>query len=115
VFRHFLRHQLLVGLQGGSEERTLRPGFRVGLLETALAPIAEELGPERQQRLINALGVLIGTEALIACRDSLHIDYEAGRTANEWACRQLVRAARAEAGTTRPAAPRRAHTRRART
>lgn len=51
------------------------------------------------QRLINALGVLIGTEAIIASRDSLHLDYDTARADNRWACRQLVRAARAEAAT----------------
>ena len=75
----------------------MRPGYRIGMIRNALAPIADELGPERLLRLQHALGVLIGTEALIASADILHLDHDTARADNQWACRLLVRAALAEA------------------
>jgi AcrR family transcriptional regulator len=98
-FRRYLRHQLLIASQPGTEERAVRPGYRIGLIETALEPVAAELGPARLARLQHALGVLIGTEALIASADVLHLDHDTARADNRWACRLLVRAARAEAAS----------------
>jgi AcrR family transcriptional regulator len=113
LFRHYLRRQLLSGLPDGSQDRLPRPAYRVGLIERALSPIVDELGADRSQRLAHALGVLIGTEAVIASRDVLCLDDDTARADNGWACRQLVRAARAEAAAT-PAAPaKRARTKRA--
>lgn len=96
-FRQYFRHQLLLSSQPDTEDRTSRPGYRIGLIETALEPIAAELGPARLARLQHALAVLIGTEALIASADVLHLDHDTARADNRWACQLLVRAARAEA------------------
>lgn len=98
-FRQYLRRQLLVSTVEGSEERALRPGYRIGMIEKALAPIAAELGPVRLARLQHALGVMIGTEAIIACTDVLHLDPDVARADNQWACRQLIRAALNEVTT----------------
>jgi AcrR family transcriptional regulator len=100
LFRQFLRRQLLRGLEDGPtdpEDRALRPGFRVGLLEAALRPVADDLGPRRLERLVHALSVLIGTEAVIVSKDVLHLDEDTAPANTEWACRHLVRAALAEA------------------
>ena len=69
------------------------------MIEKALAPIAAELGPVRLTRLQHALGVMIGTEAIIACADVLHLDRDVARADNQWACRQLIRAALNEVTT----------------
>ena len=103
-FRQYFRRQLYVSMQPNSEERAVRPGYRIGMIRNALAPIADELGPERLLRLQHALGVLIGTEALIASADILHLDHDTARADNQWACRLLVRAALSEAAA-EPAPP----------
>ena len=104
AFRHFLRGQLLLGMQDKHVDRTLRPAFRVELIDAALAPLTDELTPDQLDRLKHALGVLIGTEALIASQDVLQLDHDTARAHNAWACRQLVCAARAEAAH-RPTQP----------
>lgn len=95
-FRHFLRSTLLRGLQAGPAEMSPRPGFRITMLDQALAPLAAELPPADITRLRNALAVLIGTEAIIATSDVLHLDPATAREQLGWACRLLVRAARTE-------------------
>ncbi len=96
-FRLFHRTQLLQSLEPGSAERTLRPAYRVALLDAALAPFEAELGQDRSERLKHALGVLIGTEAVIAVRDVLQLDHDTARDHLGWACRMLVRTALADA------------------
>ncbi len=92
-FRHFLRGELLRGLQQGDDSPRTRVGFRVLLLDAALTPLHDRLPPEAVERLRNTLCVLIGTEALIVARDVLHLDHEVARQEQEWACRAVVRAA----------------------
>jgi AcrR family transcriptional regulator len=91
-FRHFLRAELLRGLQDPDSPRT-RVGIRVTLLEAALAPLAGQLPPQALERLRNTLSVLIGTESVIVARDVLHLEHDAARAQLEWACRAVVRAA----------------------
>ncbi len=95
-FRLFLRARLLQTFQDDPEARSVRAGFRITLLDAALAPLTDELPREEHERLLNALSVLIGTEALIAARDVLQLDHPAARSQFGWACRALVRAARTE-------------------
>lgn len=110
AFRNFLRGQLLLGMQDKQVDRTLRPAFRVDLIDAALEPITDELAPDQLDRLKNTLGVLIGTEALIASRDVLQLDDETARAHNAWACRVLVCAAREEAAQQRALPPSRRRT-----
>ena len=98
-----LRAELLVELRlvreddrGGWRWRTSRPGFRITLLDAALEPLADELPEPEFERLRNGLGVLICTEALTAMRDVLHVPHDTAREQLGWACRTLVRAARAQ-------------------
>lgn len=91
-FRHFLRAELLRGLQDPDAPRT-RVGLRVTLLDAALAPLAGRLPPEAVDRLRDALCVLVGTESVIVARDVLHLDHDTAREQLEWACRALVRGA----------------------
>lgn len=96
-FRLFQRNRVLQALEQGPSDGALRPAFRVGMLDVALAPVADELGDDRLGSLKNALGVLIGTEAVIAARDVLQLDHDTARAQLGHACRLLVRAYRAEA------------------
>lgn len=91
-FRHFLRAELLRGLQDPDATRT-RVGIRVTLIDAALAPLAHQLPPAALSRLRNTLSVLIGTESVVVARDVLHLEHDAARAQLEWACRTVVRAA----------------------
>ena len=94
-FRLFLREQLLRSIDPGGGELT-HAGFRLPLIDAALQPISAKLSPLTLERLRSALGVLIGTEAVIACRDVLGLDEETATTGMSWACRALVAGALAE-------------------
>jgi len=102
-FRIFQRHSVLRSLDKDRVEPNLRPGFRLQLLDAALAPLEPDVDGETLQRLKTALSVLIGTEAVIAMRDVVGLDHDEARAHGEWAVRQLVRAVRPTgAATQRP-------------
>ncbi len=63
--------------------------------------MGDELAANQLDRLKHALGVVIGTEALITSRDVLQLDDETARTRNASACRLLIRTARKEAAERR--------------
>lgn len=92
-FRLFHGKTLLHTLDPDHDEPP-RPAYRLQLLDTALAPLNDELDPARLHRLKTALSILIGTEAMIAMRDVVRLDHDQARAHGEWAVRQMVRAAR---------------------
>lgn len=97
-FRIFQRHSLLRSLDTERAEPSLRPAFRLQLLDAALEPLQTEVDAESLQRLKTALCALIGTEAMIAMRDVVGLDHDDARAHGEWAVRQLVRAVRLPTG-----------------
>lgn len=107
-FRLFQRNSLLRSLDPTRSEPTLRPAFRVQLLDAALQPLEGELDDDELHRLTTALSVLIGTEAMIAMRDVLGLDHDEARAHGEWAVRQMMSAVRhqtsdnADGSPTRP-------------
>jgi hypothetical protein len=78
-FRLYHRNALLRSLDPERTDVPLRPAFRVELLDAALEPIEDELDTGELERLKSALSILIGTEAFIALRDVLRLDYEQAR------------------------------------
>lgn len=93
-FRLFHRNAVLRSLDPDRTEPTLRPAFRLELLDTALAPLAHELDDEDLERLKTALSILIGLEAMFALRDVLGLEHDEARARGEWAVRQMVRGTR---------------------
>lgn len=83
-------------------ERSLRPeaddlprrqNRRTPLIEAALAPAVGKADPARMDLLTKALGLIIGTEGMIAAKDVLQLsDAEAGEV-RAWAIGALVEAA----------------------
>jgi AcrR family transcriptional regulator len=75
-----------------------RRGYRrVAWIERALEPARERLGPERYDRLVSALSVVLGWEALVVLQDVRGLDAAASEDALRWMTRALVRAALDEA------------------
>lgn len=71
-----------------------RRGYRrVEWIEAALAPWRERLGPARWRRLVSALAMIIGWEAMIVQRDVCGLTVEEGEDLSVWAARALMRAA----------------------
>lgn len=92
--RMFLAHSLTQG--AGTEGGVIRQNRRVPLIEAALAPAREKLGAVRFDRLVKALAILMGTEAMIVCRDVLGIGADEALDLKLWATDALLRAALAE-------------------
>jgi len=75
-----------------------RRGYRrIEWIESALAPWRDRLDPPSWRRLVCALAMVIGWEALIVQRDVCGLGAAEGEELSVWAARALVRAAFAEA------------------
>lgn len=84
--------------QGGTAEAPRRGYRRVQWIETALAPVREMLAPSAFDRLVSALSMVIGWEALVVLQDVRGLDTPGQDEASTWAARALVNAALTEAG-----------------
>lgn len=74
-----------------------RRGYRrMEWIESAMAPLKNELSDAAFRRLVCALAMLIGWEALIVQRDVCGLDAEEGEALSLWAARALMAAARGE-------------------
>jgi AcrR family transcriptional regulator len=76
-----------------------RRGYRrVEWIETALAPVRDQLDDEELNRLVCALSMVVGWEALIVQRDICGLTAQQGEELSVWAARTLVQGALAQAG-----------------
>lgn len=83
-----------------------RRGYRrIEWIERALAPWQGRLEPARWQRLVSALAMVIGWEALIVQRDVCGLSAAEGEELSVWAARALLRAALREERKARRGAP----------
>jgi AcrR family transcriptional regulator len=71
-----------------------RQNRRTPLIEEALRPAREQFKPATLKLLTSALALLLGTEAMVACKDVLQLDAAQARKVKRWAIRALVDAAR---------------------
>ncbi|HTL43350.1 MAG TPA: TetR/AcrR family transcriptional regulator [Vicinamibacterales bacterium] len=72
-----------------------RRGYRrIEWIEAAVEPLRNELGKVKFQRLVNALAMVVGWEALIVQRDVCGLSSSEGEELSLWAARALVAAAR---------------------
>ena len=70
-----------------------RPGNRLRYLAEALAPIHDQLGAERLQRLVMALEMCVGMESIIVMEDICGLTPTAAETVKRWAAAALLQAA----------------------
>lgn len=94
-----LRTMLAYALQqtsaeGSDGEIPARQNRRSPVIEAALAPARKDFPPKALQTLQLALAFVIGTEAMIVCKDVLRLDDAEARRVKRWAIRALVDAAR---------------------
>jgi AcrR family transcriptional regulator len=72
-----------------------RRGYRrIEWIETAVAPLRAELGKAKFQRLVHALAMVVGWEAMIVQRDVCRLTAREGEELSVWAARALLNAAR---------------------
>ena len=85
--------RLTVGTADVGERATPRRGYRrVEWIERTLEPLRDELPPERFQRLVSALTLVIGWEAMIVLEATRGLDHRAAEEICVWAARALLAA-----------------------
>ncbi|MGH8060544.1 MAG: TetR/AcrR family transcriptional regulator [Pseudoxanthomonas sp.] len=91
-----LRTMLVHSLQRGSGDDAVpaRQNRRSPLIEAALAPARKQFKPVALKHLMHALALVVGTEAMVVCKDVLQLDDVESRKMKRWAIRALVEAAR---------------------
>lgn len=84
--------------QPAGHEKPVRGGRRLELIETALAPARDRLSPERYERLVSGLAIVIGWESMLVAWDVRGLDARAAEDTVAWAAGALVRDALAPLG-----------------
>ncbi len=80
--------------QRDGNDTPVRAGRRMRYIDEALSPLSEQLSEAGRKRLRCALALTLGTEALIAMKDSARLDDDDEIVATlEWAAGALLRAA----------------------
>jgi AcrR family transcriptional regulator len=75
---------------GGAPRRGFR---RIGWIERAIEPLRSELDPEVFERLVSALAMVVGWEALIVLQDLRGLGQDEQLDTTLWAARSLIQAA----------------------
>jgi AcrR family transcriptional regulator len=88
--RTIVRHT--VGARGMEDGQPRRGYRRVAWIEDALAPVRAELGDEGYERLVSALTLLVGWEAMIILRDIRGLDAREAEDVCAWAAGALLNA-----------------------
>jgi AcrR family transcriptional regulator len=92
--------RLTVAPEAEPDEGTPRRGYRrVGWIERALEPLRPELSAAAFERLVSALAMVVGWEALIVLQDLRGLPEKEQIETSLWAARSLIEAALAEAHT----------------
>jgi AcrR family transcriptional regulator len=98
--------RLTVDAPPAADAASPRRGYRrVAWIERALEPLRTRLDPPAFERLVSALAMVVGWEALIVLGDVRGLDTDEQLDVSLWSARALVRAALEEAGTTTAATP----------
>ena len=83
----------LTETQGGPPlSAPLRGGRRIEWIELALEPVRPRLGEARFERLVSALAMVIGLEALLVLRDIRGLNQPAMEDVSLWAAKALLNA-----------------------
>ena len=91
------RSFMAVWLDGAGGEHAPRPGRRLRYIRPIVDALKEELPPAARRRLVQALTMVMGTEAVLALRDVAGASVDEALEASAWAAQALLRQARAEA------------------
>ncbi len=80
----------LLGTSTVGDSTVRRGGRRLGWLRAALAPLEPRLPRPAFDRLVNALALLTGIEALVVLRDVCEVDVGEGEAVLRWAAATLL-------------------------
>jgi AcrR family transcriptional regulator len=86
--------RLTVDTPAAAASGTPRRGYRrLEWIESALAPSRERLSPKQWRRLVAALAMVVGWEAIVVQRDVCALTPAEGEELSVWAAKALLRAA----------------------
>ncbi|WP_029002260.1 TetR/AcrR family transcriptional regulator, partial [Azohydromonas australica] len=91
------RSFMSVWLDNTPDTRPPRPARRLQYIAPVVEALADEFSPAARRRLVQALAMVAGPEAVLSLRDVAGASVEEALDASAWAAMALVRAARAEA------------------
>ena len=98
--------RLTVDPPDGAEQTAPRRGYRrIAWIERALEPLRSQLDSARFERLVSALAMVVGWEALIVLQDLRGLAPADQAETSAWAAHALVRAALREQAGQCPAGP----------
>jgi AcrR family transcriptional regulator len=92
AFRTALRVMLITDTDDASEIPR-RPGNRLRYISDALAPIKDQLGSERLERLVMALSLCVGMESILVLQDICGLTSAAAEKLKFWTTAALLEAA----------------------
>ncbi len=92
MIRLTIEHRLDEARGGPPREAPLRGRWRIERIEEALEPMRERLTEAHFDRLVSALALVVGIEALLVLRDIRGLDHAAMEEVSRWAARALLRA-----------------------
>jgi AcrR family transcriptional regulator len=90
--RTIIRHTVGAAASGAPRKTPRRGYRRVEWIERALEPLRDTVPPERFDRLVSALTLLIGWEAMIVLEDTRGLDHTEAEEVCVWAARTLLAA-----------------------
>jgi AcrR family transcriptional regulator len=96
MVRLTIEQRLAEGNHGVPREAPLRGVRRLAWIEAALEPVRVQLGPARYERLVSALAVCVGFEALLVLRDIRGLEATEAKAVSRWMTRALLHASLAE-------------------
>jgi AcrR family transcriptional regulator len=82
----------LEAAKAGDDTPVVREGRRKRWFETVLAPVRDQVGDVAFERLVAALGLLCGVEALVVLSDTMHLDTPTALALTDWAAGVLLEA-----------------------
>lgn len=102
LLRTMIRLTVSSPLAAAANPPVRKRGYRrIEWIALALAPVKNRLGKRRYERLVSALAMCVGIEALIVLRDLRGLDEGDAQEVSRWAARTLLRQSLAEVESAR--------------
>ena len=100
LLRTMIRLTVERGMREPGETRpALRGSRRIEWIESALAPVRPLISKDAYARLVSAISLCVGAEALIVLRDIRGLDQREAADVSAWSAKALLRAALTEASS----------------
>ena len=94
LVRHYMDMWLAAEHAGEGHANPLREGRRHRWITNALEPLRDQIPADEMDRLVAALCLLMGAEAVVVLRDVAHLEPEDGVAVAHWAAQALLDASR---------------------